>query len=78
MTVMCSALEVSVSGFYAWRKREPSQHSREDAELADKITTAFQCNRGVYGSPRVHAELKIRGSSVLASGWHASCTSWSW
>ena len=61
MTVLCSALEVSVSGFYAWHKREPSQHSREDAELANKITTAFQCNRGVYGSPRVHAELKDQG-----------------
>ena len=37
VTVMCCALEVSVSGFYAWRKRQPSQRSREDAELAGKI-----------------------------------------
>ena len=61
MTVMCSALEISVSGFYAWRKREPSQHSREDAELADKIKTTFQSNRCVYGSPRIHAEMQAQG-----------------
>jgi len=34
VTVMCHVLEVSVSGYYAWHKREPSQHSREDAALA--------------------------------------------
>src|SRR5438309_6696629 len=58
---MCCALEVSVSGFYAWRKRQPSQRSREDAELAGKIKTAFQSNRCVYGSPRIHAELHAQG-----------------
>ena len=34
LTVMCEVLGVSVSGFYAWRKREPSHHSRADAKLA--------------------------------------------
>jgi putative transposase len=58
---MCDALEVSVSGFYAWRKREPSQHCREDAKLAEQINVTFQANRGVYGSPRVHADLHARG-----------------
>ncbi|MBV9231123.1 MAG: IS3 family transposase, partial [Chloroflexi bacterium] len=65
VTVMCDALEVSVSGFYAWRKREPSQHSREDAERASQIKDAFQDNRGIYGSPRIHAELQ-------AQGWHCA------
>ena len=61
VTTMCRALEVSVSGYYAWRKREPSQHCREDAELADKICVVFQSNRCVYGSPRIHAELQAQG-----------------
>lgn len=61
MAVMCDALEVSVSGFYAWRKREPSQHSREDAELAQQIKEVFQDYRCVYGSPRIHAELQEQG-----------------
>jgi len=58
---MCEVLEVSVSGFYAWRKREPSQHSREDAKLGQQVKAAFQASRQVYGSPRIHAELKALG-----------------
>jgi putative transposase len=61
VTVMCHVLEVSVSGYYAWHKREPSQHSREDAALAAKVETAFEHNRRVYGSPRIHAELHAQG-----------------
>ena len=61
VATMCRVLEVSVSGYYAWRKREPSLHSREDAELANKIKGAFQSNRCVYGSPRIHAELHAQG-----------------
>lgn len=61
ITGMCRVLEVSVGGYYAWRKRTPSQHSREDAQLAEKVKLAFQANRRVYGSPRVHAELHAQG-----------------
>ena len=61
ITTMCRVLEVSVSGYYAWRKRAPSQHSREDALLAEQVKMVFQKNRCVYGSPRVHAELHAQG-----------------
>jgi len=61
ITTMCRVLEVSLSGYYAWCKRLPSRHSREDARLAEQVKTAFQANRGVYGSPRVHAELQAQG-----------------
>jgi putative transposase len=61
LTIMCRVLAVSVSGYYAWCHRTPSQHSREDAQLAEQVKTAFQANRGVYGSPRVHAELQAQG-----------------
>jgi hypothetical protein len=42
VVLMCSVLEVSGSGNDAWRKREPSRHSREDVFLAEKIVEAFQ------------------------------------
>ncbi len=58
---MCRVLEVSVSGYYAWSHRTLSQHTRSDAELADQVKPIFQANRGVYGSPRVHAELQAQG-----------------
>jgi putative transposase len=38
-----------------------SQHQREDGQLAEHIQAAYHANRGVYGSPRVHAELQAQG-----------------
>jgi putative transposase len=58
---MCQILEVSESGYYAWRKREPSERKRVDEELGRRIEDAYQKNRQVYGSPRIHAELKEQG-----------------
>ena len=48
-------------GYYAWCKREPSQRKREDERLGKRIEDAYQNNRRVYGSPRLHAELKEQG-----------------
>ena len=50
VTVMCHVLEISVSGYYVWHKREPSQHSREDAALAAKVEMTCEDNRGMYGN----------------------------
>ncbi len=58
---MCQILEMSESGYYAWLKREPSERERVDKELGDLIEDAYQKNRQVYGSPRIHAELKEQG-----------------
>jgi len=59
--VLCKTLEVSESGYYAWRSREASHHSREDARLSAEIQQIFLDHRQVYGSPRIHAVLKARG-----------------
>ena len=61
ITVLCQALEVSESGYYAWKNRKASQHCREDARLAAEIQQIFLDHRQVYGSPRIHAVLKARG-----------------
>lgn len=58
---MCRVLGVSVSGYYDWRGREPSHHEREDGEIAQVIHRIFHAHRGVYGSPRVHVELRAQG-----------------
>jgi putative transposase len=58
---MCRVLDVSESGYYAWCQREPSQRYKENERLTAQIATAFQQGRGVYGSPRVHAELQAQG-----------------
>lgn len=61
MSPLCRVLEVSVSGSYGWLTREPSAHEREDGELAKEMHRIFYAFRGVYGRPRVHAELRSRG-----------------
>lgn len=58
---LCQVLNVSESGYYAWRKREPSQRKREDEHLGKLLEDAYQNNRQVYGSPRLHAKLKEQG-----------------
>jgi putative transposase len=58
---MCQVFEVSESGYYAWRKRKPCERKHGDEELGKLIEDAYQNNRQVYGSPRIHAELKEQG-----------------
>lgn len=58
---LCAALGVSVSGYYAWRERQPSQRQRHDERLLDQIRTVYQAGRRLYGSPRVHAALRQQG-----------------
>ena len=62
ITLLCQALEVSESGYSAWKNREVSQHCREDARLSAEIQQIFLEHRQVYGSPRIHAVLQARGS----------------
>lgn len=59
--LLCKALEVSQSGYYAWKGRKVSHHCREDAKLSAQIQQIFLEHRQVYGSPRIHAVLKEQG-----------------
>ena len=61
LSVLCRTLAVSVSGYYAWRKRTPSARHQADAVLSGYIRHAFVAGRGVYGSPRIHAYLRHQG-----------------
>ena len=59
IAIMCRVLEVSRSGFHAWQARKPCQRALEDERLTVRIRAIHRENRGVYGSPRVHAELVL-------------------
>lgn len=61
---MCRALEVSASGYYAWRSRKPSQRSIEDDTLLFKIVVIFKKMKERYGSPRIQEELRDEGCRV--------------
>lgn len=58
---LCGTLGVSVSGYYAWHSRPPSQHQQTDEALLKAIQTVYQAGRGLYGSPRIHAALGQQG-----------------
>lgn len=59
--VMCDVLEVSSSGYYAWRGRPESRRSREDRKLKSKIRLMFDESRQTYGSERMVEELRDHG-----------------
>jgi putative transposase len=61
---MCRVLEVSASGYYAWRRRVMSVRAKEDEQLQQKIRTIHLLSRQTYGAPRIHAELQEQGTRV--------------
>ncbi len=61
--MMCRALKVSSSGFYAWRIRSESQRVRYDRALTRVIRRLHAESDGTYGSPRLHVELVAEGYS---------------
>ena len=60
---LCRVIGASVSGFYAWLRAIPAVQNRAEAEAALRghIGRIFAARRRVYGSPRVHAELRREG-----------------
>jgi putative transposase len=61
ISMLCKVLGVSKSGYYAWKSRPPSNRSREDAALTEKIREVHERSGQTYGYPRVHAELRALG-----------------
>ena len=58
---LCRALQVSSSGYSAWKRRQPSQRQQHDERLGATIEKIHQESRRTYGSPRLHAELHAQG-----------------
>lgn len=58
---MCEVLGVSTSGYYDWVGRPESQRSRENRRLTDKIRQLHQQSREIYGSPKIHEDLRAEG-----------------
>jgi len=61
VALMCRVLQVSRSGYYAWRSRPSAARTREDQRLAITVAAIYTQSGGRYGSPRVHAELRHSG-----------------
>lgn len=62
---MCQTLGISRSGYYAWRRRQPSRREVANQALLVHIRAIHAESRQTYGGPRIHAELNARG-------WHCN------
>ena len=69
---MARLLEVSTSGFYKHQGRSVTtrlaQRQQRRADLEVKILDIHRESKGVYGSPRITAELRDRGGYLVELG----------
>lgn len=61
LSVLCRMLQVTSSGYHAWRQRPRSQRTQQDEQLLVRIRAIYDQSQGRYGSPRVHQELQAQG-----------------
>lgn len=58
---MADVLGVSRGGYYEFIERKPSKRALENEVLVEEIKKTHKNSRGLYGSPRLHAELRKQG-----------------
>lgn len=58
---MCRMLQVSASGYYAWRQRASSARAVANGGLVEQIQRIHTASRCTYGSPRIQAALRQQG-----------------
>lgn len=61
---LCELLEVTRSGYYAWRQRTQTARQVSNRMLAQEIKRLFEANRGRYGSPRITEALRRCGQKA--------------
>lgn len=61
LSSMCRVLRVQRSGYYAWKARPKSVRALADETLLVNIKQSFENSHGIYGSPRVHRDLREDG-----------------
>jgi putative transposase len=55
--LLCRVLQVSRSGYYAWRRREPSATAQRRQQIARAAQQSHADSHGIYGYRRVHQDL---------------------
>ena len=61
---LCRWLDVTRSGYYAWRARPESAHARRDRRLKVLVQASFTESKQRYGSPRIHRDLVAQDEAV--------------
>jgi putative transposase len=63
INICCETLEVSRSGYYAWKDRPEAERTKENRKLIEKMRSLHEESRGTYGAPRLVEGLKAQGQS---------------
>ncbi len=58
MAALCRTVQVSTSGYYAWKGRGPSNTQKHNEMLLSHIRQSFARSRQTYGSPRIWKDLQ--------------------
>ena len=61
VATMCRIMEVSESGYHAWRQRPPSARKQENLRLETEVKAAHQRTRETYGPQRLRSDLADHG-----------------
>ena len=61
---LCKTMNVSQSGYHAWRSRPASKRQRNDLVLFAHIRSEFATSKQSYGRPRMTRELQEKGLIV--------------
>lgn len=64
IAAMCRVLDVSESGYHAWRKRPPSMRAQANVRLEVEIKAAHERTRQTYGPERLQSDLADNGVQV--------------
>jgi transposase InsO family protein len=62
--VLCRALDVSPSGYYAAQQRPPSRRAQRDTTLLRRLQVVHADSRCTYGRPRLRQALRQEGVHV--------------
>jgi len=57
-------LGVSTSGYYSWKKREPSKQKVRKKQITTEIIQVYHESRQIYGAPKITAILQSRGHVI--------------
>ena len=64
VTRLCRLFGVTRPGYYAWRQRPTSAHTKQDRVLLDEMRAIVERSGGTYGSPRIYQALVARGHRI--------------
>jgi transposase InsO family protein len=64
VSAMCRVLDVTRSGYYAWKRRGERPRDEENRRLDADIRRLFDLHKARYGAPRLTLELREEGWTV--------------